>query len=86
VGVWTRAVTSARLDRLHQVDGAGGRRIACLFARRPLSHDEDLRYRERKGVTTAYGADDDLAYAMTARMDRPELRAIAEAVYGEPRP
>src|SRR3954452_20922775 len=23
-GVWTRAVTSARLDRLHQVDGAGG--------------------------------------------------------------
>src|SRR3954451_21354744 len=22
VGVWTRAVTSARLDRLHQVDGA----------------------------------------------------------------
>src|SRR3954470_22560424 len=30
VGVWTRAVTSARLDRLHQLDGA------------PTTHPQDV--------------------------------------------
>jgi anti-sigma factor RsiW len=64
-------------------EDAGGRRIACLFRRRPVTHDERLRVSERDGVTTAYGADDDLAYTMTARADPRELRTIAEVAFNE---
>jgi anti-sigma factor RsiW len=64
-------------------EDAGGRRIACLFRRRPVTHDERLRVSERDGVTTAYGGDDDLAYTMTARTDPRELRAIAEVAFNE---
>jgi anti-sigma factor RsiW len=64
-------------------EDASSRRITCLFKRRPVSADEDLRYREENGVVTAYGADADLGYAMTGRLPRHELLAIAEAVYSE---
>ena len=64
-------------------EDAGGRQIACLFRRRPVAHDEGLRVSERDGVATAYGADDDLAYTMTARTDPRELRTVAEVAFNE---
>jgi anti-sigma factor RsiW len=61
-----------------------GRKVTCLFRRRPASGDEDLRFVEKDGVVTSYGADGDLGYAMTARMARRDLQAMAETVYQRP--
>ncbi len=58
-----------------------GRRLTCFFRRRPSSSDESLRVIEDDGLVTSYGADDTLGYAMTARLGRQELQAIAEATY-----
>ena len=58
-----------------------GRRLTCFFRRRLSSSDERLRVIEDDGLVTSYGADDTLGYAMTARLGRQELQAIAEATY-----
>lgn len=60
----------------------GGSRVGCLFQLRPAGADASLHYREVDGVVTAFGADSDLGYAMTARLPRRELAAIAGEVYG----
>lgn len=60
---------------------AGGRRLTCFFRRRPVSADAELRVREEAGVVTAYGAEGELGYAMSGRLPRHEIEAIAEAVY-----
>ena len=64
----------------------GGGRVSCLFQLRPAGADASLRYREADGVVTAFGADSDLGYAMTARLPRRELAAIAGEVYGHDDP
>jgi anti-sigma factor RsiW len=61
-----------------------GRRLTCFFRQRPASGDEGLRFVEEDGIVTSYGADDDLGYAMTARIARRELQAMAEVVYEGP--
>jgi anti-sigma factor RsiW len=63
---------------------ATGRRLTCFFRHRPTSGDEGLRVVEEDGLVTSYGADDDFGYAITARIGRTELLAIAEAVYEAP--
>ncbi|MEK0083116.1 anti-sigma factor family protein [Benzoatithermus flavus] len=60
---------------------AGGRRLTCLFRRRPVSGDVEPRFREEDGVVTAYGAEGELGYVMTSSLPRHELHPIAEAVY-----
>jgi anti-sigma factor RsiW len=63
-----------------------GRRLSCLFQLRPVMADASLRYREKNGLVTAFGADEDLAYAMSGRLPRRELASIAEEVYGHDDP
>jgi anti-sigma factor RsiW len=61
-----------------------GRSVMCLFRHRPTSGDAGLRFAEEDGMVTSYGADEDLGYAMTARIARRDLQAMAEAVYERP--
>ncbi len=63
-----------------------GRRVSCLFRLRPAGADASLSYREADGVVTAVGADSELGYAMSARLPRRELAAIAGEVYGRDDP
>jgi anti-sigma factor RsiW len=62
-----------------------GRSVTCLFRHRPASGEAGLRFVEEDGMVTSYGADEDLGYAMTARIARRDLQAMAEAVYERPR-
>jgi anti-sigma factor RsiW len=61
-----------------------GRSVTCLFRHRPASGDAGLRFVEEDGMVTSYGADEDLGYAMTARIARRDLQAMAETVYERP--
>jgi anti-sigma factor RsiW len=61
-----------------------GRSVTCLFRHRPASGDAGLRFVEEDGIVTSYGADEDFSYAMTARMPRRDLQAMAEVVYERP--
>jgi anti-sigma factor RsiW len=61
-----------------------GRSVICLFRHRSAFGDAGLRSIEEDGMVTSYGADGDFGYAMTARIARRDLQAMAEAVYERP--
>ena len=85
VGATLLATGAGTAVQLAYADFGGGR-VSCLFQLRPAGADAGLRYREADGVVTAFGADSDLGYAMTARLPRRDLAAIAGEVYGRDDP
>jgi anti-sigma factor RsiW len=85
VGEALLATDRGRAVQLDYAD-TSGRRVSCLFRLRPVSADASLSYREKDGVVTAYGADNDLGYSMSGRMPRRELASIADEVYGRDNP
>ena len=63
-----------------------GTRVSCYYISADLGGEAEFEYREENGLGAFYWADDGLAYAITARVDRDLLLKIAEVVYQQTSP
>ena len=55
----------------------------CLCARMPNPRTNRFRYAVEDGVGVFYWIDDACGYALSGRLDRGQLLAVARVVYGE---
>ncbi len=58
-----------------------GHKVACYFVARSGTEEEVLRYARDGSVQTFYRLDENLGYAVSGKVGRRELRAVAEAAY-----
>lgn len=62
-------------------EDSGGRRLTAYVARSIENRDTAFRFEERDGLSVFWWRDGQLAWALSAEMDRARLLPIAETVY-----
>lgn len=62
-------------------EDAGGRRLTAYVARSAENRDTAFRFEERDGLSVFWWRDGQLAWALSAEMERTRLLPIAETVY-----
>jgi anti-sigma factor RsiW len=69
---------------LFMFENAEKQRISLLVRRDDVpSHETAFRYAREDGVSVFYWIDDACGYAISGRIERPQLLAIARVVYGQ---
>lgn len=63
-----------------------GNRLTVMIARSADRRDTGFRFADQGPVRTFYWIDRDIGYAISGELDRPDLAAVAEAVYGQLQP